>query len=111
MTGVQGDLFDKDEGERRKFVGMARALSQVPNFAAKVRILITHLANTRTDFANDDVRKLADELGVVNPGSPNAWGGILNGAGASGEIEWCGYSNSKIPSRQAGKQGRWRKKQ
>ncbi len=71
---------------KAKLEGIALAAANTPDFQGKVRVLIEAIPKGNT-FTIAKLRKECDKMGVVNPGSPGAWGAAMLHAAKAGLIQ------------------------
>lgn len=99
--------FDIEKGVARKEEGQAAVQKNDPSFKELVREVIVYAAAELDEFTNDDIRRLAEELGVPSPAHPNSWGAAISSAAKAGIIKRVGFRASAAVTRNAGTNGIW----
>ena len=80
MTTAVPAQLTLDDALARKAAGLDRVEATHPDFVPRLRAAARAYAIRHGTVTADDVRRLADELGL-RPRSPNAWGAIFAGRG------------------------------
>ena len=102
MTTTVVAQLTLDDALERKAAGLDRVEGTHPDFVPRLRAAARAYAMLHGTVTADDVRRIADELGL-RPRHPNAWGTIFRGPG------WikAGYRKSERPSAHAHENPVW----
>jgi hypothetical protein len=82
-------LFDLEASRKSQASGIKRVLNNNKDWARRVGIFIRVLPLGWKGIA-EDIRILWSTTGGDDPKSPNAWGGVIQGAVRRGELELTG---------------------
>jgi hypothetical protein len=80
VTTTRAAQLTLDDALARKAAGLDRVEATHPDFVPRLRAAVKAHAQRYGTVTADDVRRLADQLGL-RPRHPNAWGAVFRGPG------------------------------